>query len=228
MKKILSIIILLSLLVLASRGVLSASDVSLVYHEYSDQYATEQITGETFITIKNISENETIINRQKQFKNCSIIDEFVLDREYSLERWRRICTEEDTDYTSVRSGNILTVTGKIKGEDVNKELDLGAKALHIYPKYSLSKFALSGMPKMKLWSLRRDEMTKLPMQAIRKGVEMITVNGEEVEAIKVYYSITGKFREKHFNHNYYFRKSDGLFLKKEEQNGKVELLVKEG
>ena len=83
------------------------------------------------------------------------------------------------------------------------------------------------MQQMKFWSLRRDTMTKLPMQAIRKGVETVMINGKEVEAIKIYYSITGKLRERHFNHNYYFRKSDGLFLKKEEHKGRIEVLVRE-
>jgi hypothetical protein len=157
-----------------------------------------------------------------------IKDEFVIDREYSLDKWRRVCADEDTDYIAERNGNILTVKGRIKGEVVDKELELGNKALHIYPKYSLSKFALSGMPSMKLWSMRRDEMTLLPMQAVRKGVETITVNSKDVEVIKVYYSITGKLREKYYNHYYYFRKSDGLFLKKVENNGRVEVLVSEG
>ena len=61
---------------------------------------------------------------------------------------------------------------------------------------------------------RRDKMTRLPMQAINKGEETISVNGKKVDVIKVYYSITGKFREKHFNHDYYYRKSDGVFMKK--------------
>jgi hypothetical protein len=86
---------------------------------------------------------------------------------------------------------------------------------------------LSDMPKMKFWTLRRDSLKKLPMQAKKKGVETILVNGKEVEAIKVYYSITGKLREKQYHHYYYYRKSDGMLLKREEQNGRIEELVKE-
>ena len=63
------------------------------------------------------------------------------------------------------------------------------------------------------------------MKAVKKGVKTIIVNGKEVEAIKVYYSITGKLREKHYNHNYYYRKSDGLFIKKEDPSGRIEELV---
>lgn len=227
MKKFLLLLSVLLFLMSPRVGYSVASEMSLIYHEYINENTTDKTTGETFITIKEISDVQTVIYRQKQFEHCTVKDKFILDREYSLESWTRICVEEDTEYTSVRDGNILVIKGKLKGEVIDKKIELGTKALHIYPKYSLSKFALSGMPKMKLWSLRRDRMTKLPMQAIRKGVEKIMINGKEVEVIKVYYSITGKLREKHFNHNYYFRRSDGLFLKKEENNGKVEVLVKE-
>jgi hypothetical protein len=199
---------------------------SLVYHAYARE-GDDNVVGETFIETKELEDNQTSISRKKQVINCEINDEFIVDRDLSLISWRRVCSEDDTDYTSVREGDVLVVQGKINGEAIDKEIELGRKALHIYPKYTLSKFALSGTPKMKLWTMRRDEMKKLPMQAVNKGVKTIVVNGKEVEAIKVYYSITGKLREKYFNHNYYFRKSDGMFIKKEESNGRIEELVKE-
>ena len=87
--------------------------------------------------------------------------------------------------------------------------------------------ALSGEPKINFWTLRRDKMGKLPMQAVNKGKTKIKVNGKKVAVIKVYYSITPKIREKYYNHTFYYRKSDGLYVKKEEMDGKVEELVKE-
>jgi len=206
----------------------SASKSALLYYSYASEDAKEEAIAETIVTFRDLRENQTQLNRQKQVKNCMIDDEFILDKEYSLISWRRRCHEDDTDFTTTRKGSTLVVKGKLNGELIDKELELGNQALHIYPKYSLTKFVMSNMQKMKFWTLRRDKMTKLPMQAIKKGVGIIHVNGKEVEAIKVYYSITGKLREKHFNHNYYYRKSDGVFLKKEEPKGRVEELVKEG
>jgi len=226
MKKIIYIGAVLLLIISLSGRLSMAADASLTYHAYVDEDSTEVI-AETTITTKHISDDQTVINRQKQSENCMVKDEFVLDREYSLERWKRICAEEDTEYTAERKGEFLIIKGKAKGKAVDKKLEVGSKALYVYPKYSLSKFALSGMPKMKFWTIRRDRLSKLPMQAVRKGVETVMINDEEVEAVKVYYSIVGKLREKHYNHNYYYRKSDGLFLKKEEKSGRVERLVKE-
>jgi hypothetical protein len=141
--------------------------------------------------------------------------------------WKKICPGEDTDLLSVREGNELVVKGKLKGENIDKRIELDNRALHIYPEFTLAKFALSDMPKLKFWTLRRDTMSKLPMQAVKKGTETIVVNGKEVKAVKVYYSITGKMREKHYNRNFYYRKSDGLFVKKEVANQKTEELVSE-
>ena len=154
-------------------------------------------------------------------------DEFILDGDYSLKSCKRVCPEGDTNLLSVRDGEVLVVKGKLKGKEIDKQIKLGHKPLYIYPKYNLAKFALSDMTRLKFWTLRRDEMSKLPMQAIKKGTVTVTVNGKEVEAIKVYYSITGKMRKKYYNHNYYYRKSDGLFVKKEWSKGKIEKLVKE-
>lgn len=204
-----------------------AMDKSLVYHAFANEEAKEEVIGKTEIKFKEISKTETSVKRKKKTKKCEIEDDFLLDRDYSLISWRRVCEDEDTDYTAQRNGRVLNIKGKYNGEPIDKELELGGKSLHIYPKYSLTKFVLSDLPKMKLWTLRRDKLSKLPMQAIKKGTKTIMVNGEEVEAIKVYYSITGKMREKHFNHNYYYRKSDGLFLKKEEPKGRIEELIEE-
>jgi len=226
MKRIIYIFGVLLLLSSLSAVLSIASDESLIYHAYSNEASTEVI-AKTTITTKQISDDQTVINRQKQSKNCMVEDEFVLDREYSLERWTRVCLEDDTEYTAERKGEFLIIQGKVKGEVVNKKLEIGRKALYVYPKYNLSKFALSGMPKMKFWTIRRDQLTKLPMQATRKGVEMVIINGEEVEAIKVYYSIASKIREKFYNHNYYYRTTDGLFIKKEEPGGRIEKLVSE-
>ena len=208
-------------------GASFGENVSLVYRGYPNEQSKNKIIEETQVEFKEPQGDQTVLNRKKQVETCLINDDFILDNEYSLISWRRVCPEEDTDYTCERKENLLVIKGKMNGESVDKEIELGTESLHIYPKYSLTKFVLSGMPKMKFWTLRRDQLSKLPMQAIKKGYRTIKVNGEKVEALEVYYSITGKLREKYFNHTYYYRKSDGLFLKKEEPDGRIEELVEE-
>lgn len=227
MKKTVFILAALFLVCIFKVDLTCASEGSFVYHTYAREGRGEAVIAETRIQLKELSDGQTSISRQKQGEEQCVTNEtLILNRDYATESWQKACGE-GTSFSSVRRGDTLTVTGRLKGQVIYKKIGLGSKVLYVYPKYSLSKFAMSGMPKMKFWTLRRDKMSKLPMRAVNKGTKTIVVNGKEVEAIMVYYSITGKLREKHYNHNYYYRKSDGVFLKKEEPKGKIEELVKE-
>ena len=89
----------------------AASGASLTYHAYGSEHSTEVI-AKTMITTRHISDDQTVINRQKLSENCMVEDEFILDKEYSLKRWTRICAEDDTEYTVQRKGEILIIQGK--------------------------------------------------------------------------------------------------------------------
>ena len=228
MRKIFYLLVMLVVLDIFNTRILSATVMTATYQEFEDEHSVGQAIGETVITFEDISDNEAILNRQKQYERCLTHDNFVLDRDYAVTKWTRVCPEEGTDFTAEREGNVLKIQGKQEGAIVDKEIELGFKPIYIYPKYSLSKFALSGMREMEFWTLRRDKLSKLPMRARKEGVETIVLNGKEVEAIKVFYSIEGKLREKQYYRYYFFRKSDGMYIKKIEPKGKIELLIKEG
>jgi len=226
MKKIL--IILFTILALCSfePPKVAAKEKKLTYHSFASEDSNEVIAVTT-VRMKDLDDGGLSIIRKKQTDDCMVEDEFILNSDYDLRIWNRACLEIGTNLSAVRAGESLIIRGQFKGESIDKKIELGQKALHIYPKYSLMKLALSDVPKFKFWALRRDELRKLSMQAVHKGEGTITVNGKEIKAIKIYYHIVGKLREKYYNHNYYYRKSDGLFIKKKEQNGRIEILVKE-
>ena len=203
-----------------------ASDVSLIYKLYNNRSDKRQVVAKSIVNFEDISGGKTILSRKKQGKKIIVNDEFVLDKDYSVEKWTRATVNEDTKFTSERKGNIFVIKGKIKGKNIDKTIDLGSRPLYIYPEFNLRKFVLSDMRKIKFWTLRRDKMSKLPMQAIKKGDETIKIRGKEVKTIKVYYSITGKLREKHYHFNYYYRKSDGILILREDKDSRVEELAK--
>ena len=57
------------------------------------------------------------------------------------------------------------------------------------------------------------------MQAKKLGIENIDVYGKKIEAVKVYYAATG-LAESYYHRHYYFRVSDGMFVKKEDPKGR--------
>ena len=210
-------------LVMAAPG--SAAGKSFVYQAHTPE-GMEKEFDRTQIEIRG-KDDSTLIKRSKNTGTCEIVDEFLLDKDRSLISWKRACTEEGTDFTALREGDRLVIKGTFNGEQVDKQFDLGGKYLHIYPKYSLDKFAFSGLKSLKFWSIRRDELTLVPMKAEVKGLETIEINGKIEKAVRVYYAIDNKLKERFFNHEYFFRASDGVFLKKVQQDGEVEILIQE-
>jgi len=206
-------------------GLSEAAKKTSVYSEFSGE-GDENVIVETNVEYKDIDDGQKAIHREKQTGTCLMQDEFITDQDGSLIKWTRFCKEDDTDLITERKGDMLTIRGKLRGEVMDNDLNLGNKHLHIYPKYSLTKFVLSDLKSMKIWTLRRDKMSKLPMVVTKKGEEEIEIDGKKVETIKVFYTIDDKLKSRFFSHTYYFRKSDGLFLKKIENNGKVEILTK--
>jgi len=226
MKKVILIVVVCALGA-AFTSLADAAKRKLAYQSYDGKGGSMKVVDKTTVQINESDTGSMTISRQKKTKTCLMKDEFKLDQDHSLLSWSRSCPEDGTEYMAEKKGDTLLIKGTFMGDPIDKELELGGKYLHIYPKYSLSKFAFSGMRSMKFWAIRRDELSLLPMQAKVKGVEKIIVDGKEVEVVKVYYSIVGKMREKFYHHNYYYRKSDGVFIKKVEHNGRIEELVKE-
>ena len=208
-------------------GILDASEKTLTYHSFADENTSGAVIAEVLTKYRKASDGQTVLTRQKQFEQCLTKDEFTLDKDYALVQWARTCPEEETDFTAKREGAVLIVQGQLKGKPVNKNIDLGLKPLYVYPEYNLTRFVLSDMRKIEFWTLRRDELDKLPMQARKEGEETIVVNGKEIEAVKVYYSIVGKLREKYYYRYCYYRKSDGAYIKQVEPKGRTEMLIKE-
>jgi len=226
MRKTLILIIFLISFCTVDTICVSAKERNLTYHSFASKDSKEVIAVTT-IKMKDLDNGGLSIIRNKQSDSCMVEDEFILDNKYDLQTWNRTCYELGTNFSAVRSGELLFIRGQFKGEAIEREIELGQKSLYIYPKFSLSKLALSNVPKLEFWAMRRDKLKKLPMRAIHKGEGVVIINGKEINAVKIYYHIVGKLREKYYNHNYYFRKSDGLFIKKREQDGRIQILVNE-
>lgn len=159
-----------------------------------------------------------------------IVDEqFVLDKNYETQSFMASHPDEGTDYAGERSGNELIITGKLKGEEIEKTIAFDNRPFYYTPKFNLTGFILSDKENIEFWMLRKDKLSKYLMKAKKVGEETIEVNGKEIDVVKIYYSATGA-GEKFYKRYYYYRKRDGLFIKKESPNGKASVaeLIREG
>jgi len=105
-------------------------------------------------------------------------------------------------------------------------IDLDDKPFYNLPQFNLTKFVLSNAQKIEFWMLRKDRLIKRLMQAKKRGEETILVNGEKTDVIRVFYSNFGA-SEKYHRRVLYFRKTDGLFVKKRTSRGLMADLISE-
>jgi len=224
MKRILSILTIVWCVFLAISWISVAEAKTYIYHAFKG--GSPKLERKTTVTIKELPNNEKLIIRKTKGEDCEIIDELIVDKEYTVKNWERTCKGEGTKYLGKKEGKAFLFEGQLRKKIINKEITIGSKPFYVFPKYSLTKFAFSPMKSLKFNIVRRDKLSRLSMQAKNRGEETVEVNGEEVDAINVYYSAPGP-RAKFYNRNYYYRKSDGIFVKQTESDGSYEILVEE-
>jgi len=122
------------------------------------------------------------------------------------------------DLIAIKDGRNVILKG-ISGEKIiNTIIKLDESPWKQSMSYSLSEFALDEKEKIEYWIIRLDKFKGEKMQAEKAGAEGITIKGTQYNTVKVKISAAG-LRSKFWSGNYWFRISDGLFLKYEGWNG---------
>ena len=137
------------------------------------------------------------------------------------------------DLTAIKDGNNVILKGTSEEKTIDEVIKLDKAPWKQSMSYSLSEFALSDIDKIEYWIIRLDKFKGEKMQAEKAGTEDITINGKLYHTIKIKISAAG-LRSKFWSGYYWFRSSDGLFLKYDGWNGLpgstktiIELLEKE-
>lgn len=193
-----------------------ASEQSLIYKHYNDKTGT--ITKKDYVHIKNLPTGGQAYTIRAVGQDYVANDEFVLDENYMTRTWKRVRDNEDTNYSGKKIEHTLFIKGTFKGKVIDARIDLDDKPFYDDPPFNLTQFVLSDKKHIKFWMMRRDRPAKMQMQAKKREEETLLINGQEMDVIKVACTKSG-LREKHFKRFYYFRKSDGLFVKQATSNG---------
>ena len=105
-----------------------------------------------------------------------------------------------------------------KGKEITKELKIDNRPWYQAWNLSFSRFVLSGRGRQEFWTLRDSDLKEFVMVVIRENEEVIELNGQAVEAVKVKVTLNN-WMSKFWKVHYWFRKSDGVFLRYEGANG---------
>lgn len=184
-----------------------------------------RIVNEYDLKIKPLENGHLHFSRTIVSRRYTKDEEFELDENYETVKWSTKNVKEETDYSGVLEDRVITLQGTLEGKDVSKTIKLeDDRPFYFSPKFNLTKFVLSDEKELKFWMLRKDKLTEYLMEVKKLGEVKTTVDGNEVDAIKIRLAATGK-GAKYYKRTYFYRKTDGMFLKRKALDGAVTELI---
>lgn len=117
-----------------------------------------------------------------------------------------------------RRGEWLEIEGIRDGRPVNDRWPIDTLPWYQPLSYSLRSFLRSDRESVRFWMVRSDILKPIRMQATKVGLETIAFGGASVAAVKVRVAPDGLLSMLWHGH-YWYRRSDGLFLRFEGRNG---------
>lgn len=195
------------------------------YKTYRPQ--TGQVLNRFELLFKSDPKNELKqVLWQWRDEEGTTFEEYRLNAQDETLVWKVRQPQEKTLYEGRREGNHLLLKGQWKGRPLTKDLPIDARPFYFNPKVGLRSFALSGRPSLLFWAMRHDDLSVYLMKAENKGREMLDIQGKKVETIKVVWTLPD-FRSAFFKRTYWFRSSDGLYVKQTASAGTVRVLTGE-
>ncbi len=129
-------------------------------------------------------------------------------------------------YDGNRTGNMIRIKGRDGRKLINETIDIDDDPFYFNPKIGLQRLIESGQERMTFWGIRHDNLKVYKMVAESQGLETIHVNGESVEAVKIYWAAEAGFA-KYFSRTYWFRQRDLMYVKQKSMARKYKVLVAE-
>jgi len=150
---------------------------------------------------------------------------YVFSEAYETLRWTVANAVTATDYAGVKQARRIVIEGRLNGEPVSKELSVDEKPFFAFPKFELTPLAFAEKgASSAFWALRPDTLDAYEMIAVNRGGTAIDLHGEPTAVTAIeWYPANPLLRM--FRRTYYYRQSDGLFVKQEYSDGRVRELT---
>lgn len=176
----------------------------------ADSYRYRQQTG------KETSEFHWTLKRDREIRLTAESSEdyhlTLMDSSLATRQWSLVNPGAATEITVRRERDVLLLNGQFEGKPVARAIEIDSAPW--YQALSLSLRALRGEEKqsMEFWTLRPDNLEAHKLRAVRKGVEMLEIEGRQVAALRLEVSLTG-MKAMFWRCTYWLRESDGVFLR---------------
>ena len=212
-------------LVLSIIGPVLAADT---FHYRMYETATNK-TLETSVVHFDFSNSQVIkLTFEKGVTAPEQKEEFLFDNNYETLSWHVKNAATGTDYTGKRLANVIRIEGHFNGKAVTKDIKVDQNPFFAFPKFELRPLFLSQRKETsyEFWAMRQDTLEVYKMIASYRGEDTIKVGGKDMKVWKIYWSPANPlFRI--FKRTYYYRQSDGMFVKQEYPDGVIREMIKE-
>jgi hypothetical protein len=184
--------------------------LSPVANASADSYRYREQTGkETREFLWALEQGREIRLTAESSEDCHLT---LMDPTLATRQWRLVNPGAATEITVRRGKDVLLLNGQFEGKPVAKTIEIDSDPW--YQALSLSLRALRAPEKesLEFWTLRPDNLEVHKLRAVRKGVEMLEVDGKLVAALRLEVSLTG-LKAMFWHCSYWLRESDGVFLR---------------
>jgi len=143
---------------------------------------------------------------------------YTLDKNYGTITWRFTQLLKNTDYTGIRRGKYLYISGKVKGKTISKKVEIDEEPFFNNPSIGLQKFVKSGKETMEFFIIHPFKLSSYRMKAINEGIVNIQIKGKTIKAYQIKWRLTG-LRALFYSTRGWFRVKDGVFIKSAVNDG---------
>jgi hypothetical protein len=136
----------------------------------------------------------------------------LMDSSLATRQWSLVNPGAATEITVRREKDVLLLSGQFEGKAVKRVIEIDSAPWYQALSLSLRTLRDPEMGSLEFWTLRPDNLEVHKLRAVRKGVEMLEVEGEQVAALRLEVRLTG-LKAMFWHASYWLRESDGVFLR---------------
>jgi len=144
--------------------------------------------------------------------------QITLDDKFATIKWENTKKDGTVDVYS-RDGNSIVIEAIRDGKKVNVVRDITNDPWYASMEFGLGQFFRNGKKTVEFWNILPDNLKAYKMKAEIQSIESIKVSGNLTETMKVQVTING-IPALFFHFSYWFRVSDGLFVRFEGAKGR--------
>lgn len=136
----------------------------------------------------------------------------VMESDYSTRRWQLTQTAEGTEILAQRQGDSLLLSGRLRGQLVERKLAIDAAPWYQALSIALRNLLDPRIEALEFWTLRPDTLEVHKVRAVRQAQETLEIDGGPVAAWRIEVRLTG-LKALFWHSHYWLRQSDGVFLR---------------